>query len=375
MLGKALSVAVLLLLTPTIAAGQGFEFQVVVDAEASAVKSQGRTGTCWSFATTSLLESELLRMGKEPVDISEMYFVRMNYPQKVANYLRLHGNAAMGQGSLGGDVLRAVRLYGVVPEAVYGGRLYGAEEHDHSELHSVLKGTADVLIESRQLTPVWPDAVDGVLDAYLGEPPETFTYNGRSYTPHSFAAELGIEADNYIELTSFAHHPFYTSFAIEVPDNWARNMSYNLPLDQLIAVMDHALENGFTVDWDGDVSERSFCQNKGVAVWPLKGWADRDAEERNALCSVPESELDVTQGLRQAGFDNHTSTDDHLMHITGIARDQHGTKYYITKNSWGLSGPKDGFIYMSEAYVRAKTISVVLHRDALPADVAGRLEE
>ncbi|MGD8727158.1 MAG: C1 family peptidase [Gemmatimonadales bacterium] len=375
MLRKSLYAVVVALLVPATVQTQEFEFEVVADAEASAVKSQGRTGTCWSFATTSMLESELVRQGKEPVDISEMFFVRMNYPLKVANYVRLHGTAAMGQGSLGGDVLRALRLYGVVPEAAYPGRRYGAEEHDHSEMHSVLRGASDALVEARQLSPVWADAVEGILDAYLGEPPETFMYGGQSYTPHSFAEALGIDADDYVELTSFSHHPFYTSFAVEVPDNWARNVSFNLPLDELIEVMDHAIEHGFTIDWDGDVSERSFCQNNGVAVWPLKTWAERDAAERNTMCAAPEPEVEVTQDVRQAGFDDYTSTDDHLMHVTGLARDQHGTKYYITKNSWGLTGPQDGFIYMSEAYVRAKTISILLHRDALPPSVAARMDE
>lgn len=351
----------------------GFTFETVTSVETTPVKNQARTGTCWSFATTSFLETEIIRTGHDPVDISEMYFVRMNYPQKIENYVRMHGRAAMGEGSVAGDVIRAVRLFGVVPQAVFPGMRYGGQRHNHSELHAILKATADELTDRAPLTPVWPDAVAGILNAYLGAPPETFEYGGRSYTPQSFAASLGIDPSAYVELTSFTHHPFDTRFAIEIPDNWARNVSYNVPLDELMSVIDHALQNGFSVDWDGDVSERSFCQSDGVAVLPRAAWDARSAAERELLCKVPEPELVVTQAIRQDGFDNHTSTDDHLMHIVGIAHDQNGTRYYITKNSWGPVGPQDGYIYMSESYVRAKTISVVVHRDALPADAARRV--
>ncbi len=351
----------------------GFRFNVQHDVSTTSIKDQARTGTCWSFATSSFLETELIRMGKEPVDLSEMFFVRMTYPDKAKQYVRLHGNTTLGQGSLGQDVLRAYRMHGAVPEAVYNGRRYGGEAHNHAELFTVLNATLDALVGSRQVSPVWADAVGGILDAYLGETPETFVYNGKTYTPRSFADHLGLDPDNYVELTSFSHHPFYTWFAVEVPDNWARNRSYNLPLDELMAVMDHALENGYSVDWDGDVSERSFCQNRGVALWPAKSYGERTEEERQALCTTPEAEVEVTQGVRQAGFDDHSSTDDHLMHITGLARDENGTKYYITKNSWGLEGPKDGFIYMSESYVRAKTITVIVHKEALPRGVARRI--
>ncbi|NIM52478.1 MAG: aminopeptidase [Gemmatimonadales bacterium] len=352
---------------------EGFVFQTVAEVPTTPVKDQARTGTCWSFATTSFIETELLRMGNGPLDLSEMYFVRMTYPQKVQNYVRLHGNTTLGQGSLAGDVIRAVRLYGAVPEALYSGRQYGKERHDHAELHAVLKGAVDAVVKTRGgLSPVWPEAVEGILDAYLGEIPETFVYNGKTYTPRSFAGELGIRPDDYVELTSFTHHPFDSWFALEIPDNWARNKSYNVPLEELMGVIDRAVERGFSVDWDGDVSERSFCHDKGVAIWPLNPWDERSSEERGQLCDVPEPEVRVTQELRQRSFDNYTSSDDHLMHIVGIAKDQHGTKYYVTKNSWGETGAKDGFVYMSESYVRAKTMSIVVHRDALPQELARR---
>jgi bleomycin hydrolase len=352
---------------------EGFSFEVVTEIETTPVKNQARTGTCWSFATTSFIETELIRMGKDPLNLSEMFFVRMTYPQKAQNYVRLHGNTVFGPGSLGQDVMRAIRLYGTVPEDVYSGRRYGAELHDHSELHSVLSGAMDGVIKARALSPVWRDAVDGVLDAYLGTPPTEFEYAGRRYTPRSFAESLGIVPEDYVELTSFAHHPFYSWFAIEIPDNWARNLSYNVPLDELMAVVDRALENGYSVAWDGDVSERSFCHGQGVAVWPELGWGEREAEAREKICRVPEPEIQVTQESRQRGFDDYTSSDDHLMHLTGIATDQNGVRYYITKNSWGVSGARDGYVYMSEPYVKAKTISILVHRDALPNDLRRRV--
>jgi bleomycin hydrolase len=344
----------------------GFTFAIVKQIPTTSVKNQARTGTCWSFASTSFLETELLRMGKDSLDLSEMFFVRMNYPQKVANYVRLHGNATLGEGSVGGDVMHAVRAYGVVPEGAYPGRRYGSEQHDHGELFGLLHGAAEALVSQRQVSPVWPDAMDGILDAYLGQVPDSFSYRGKTYTPRSFAHALGLDPDAYVELTSFTHHPFNTWFAVEIPDNWARNQSYNLPLDQLMGVIDGALERGFSVDWDGDVSERSFCHGKGVAVLPAVPWEARSDAERQHVCETPEPELQVTQEVRQRMFDSWASTDDHLMQLVGLARDQNGTTYYITKNSWGETGARNGYVYMSTSYVRGKTISIIVNRNALP---------
>jgi bleomycin hydrolase len=354
---------------------EGFQFEIVKQIQTTPVKDQARTGTCWSFASSSFMETELLRMGGEPVDLSEMYFVRVTYPQKVWNYVRLHGNTTLGQGSLGGDVLRAMREYGAVPEEAYPGRRYGAERHDHAELSALIRATAEALVKQRELSPVWPDAIDGILDAYLGEIPQEFTYRGKTYTPRSFADEFGLDPSDYVELTSFSHHPFHSRFAIEIPDNWARNRSYNVPLDELMGVIDHAIDQGYSVDWDGDVSERGFCHGRGVAVLPAEPWAERSEAARQRVCATPEPEVGVTQELRQQLFDSHSSTDDHLMHIVGIARDQNGTKYYITKNSWGETGAQDGYVYMSESYVRAKTISIVVHREALPRSLQEAVAE
>lgn len=366
----------LLLPAPQALLAQGledFRFSDVTRISTTSVKDQARTGTCWSFATTSFIETELIRMGSGPIDLSEMYFVRMTYPQKAENYVRLHGSTVLGQGSLAQDVLRAVRLHGMMAESAYTGRAYGGEDHDHSELHAVLRGSADALVASRRLSPVWRDAMEGILDAYLGPVPESFEHEDKNYTPGSFLQALGFDPDDYVELTSFNHHPFDTWFALEIPDNWARNRSYNVPLDDLMSALDHALARGYSVVWDGDVSERSFCHGQGVALWPRADWEDRTEAERKSLCQAPEPEVVVTQDLRQEGFDDYTSSDDHLMHIVGTARDRNGTRYYITKNSWGVTGDADGYVYMSERYVRAKTISILLHRDALPRGLAERI--
>lgn len=245
------------------------------------------------------------------------------------------------------------------------------------EMDAVLNASLDAIISKkrRRLSKVWPKAIDGILDAYLGQAPESFSFNGQSYTPKSFAEELGFDPDDYIELTSYSHHPFYTTFSLEVPDNWSLNKYLNVPLDELMSVIDHAIQNGYSLGWDGDISENSFSQKRGVAILPVKEWEERTKEERNELCDVPEPEIEVTQEFRQEAFDNFTSTDDHLMHITGMAYDQNGTKYYKAKNSWGQKESKyEGFIYLSESYVRAKTISIMVHKEALLNKIVQQLQ-
>ncbi|MFO1076916.1 MAG: aminopeptidase [Planctomycetota bacterium] len=358
------------------ATAQGFVFTPVTTLPATPVRDQARTGTCWSFATTSFLESELLRLGKGQYDLSEMFTVRQAYPRKADRYVRLHGEATLGPGGLAQDVLTVFRDYGAVPEAVYSGRLHDQTRHDHSELDAVLKGMLDAIVKKPGpvVSSAWRDAVDGVLDAYLGAVPATFDYKGVEYTPRSFADSLGLDPAAYVCFTSFTHHPFGQPVPIDVPDNWAANTAWNVPLDDLIAILEDALGRGFTVAWDGDVSERGFRSADGIAVLPAKAWDERDEQERAAFGRGPEPELEVTQEVRQRQFDDYESTDDHLMHMVGTVKDQNGKLYFATKNSYGTARSKNaGLVNISEAYARAKTISILLHRDGVPEAIRKRL--
>ncbi len=355
----------------------GFKISPGKDIKTTPVKNQDHTGTCWSFSTISFVETELLRMGKEPQTLSAMFVVRKNYPRKAERYIRLHGNMSFGASSLSGEVLHVIRKHGIVPESVYSGKPDGQSQYDNEEMDAVLKASLDAIISKkmRKLSKAWPKAIDGILDAYLGKIPESFSLNGKSYTPKSFADELGFAPDDYIQLTSYSHHPFYTTFSLEVPDNWSMNKYLNVPLDEFMSVLDHAIQNGYSAAWDGDISENSFSQKKGLAILPVKEWEDRTKEEQDAICEVPEPEKEVTQELRQESFDNFTSTDNHLMHITGTALDQNGTKYYKAKNSWGQKDSKyEGFIYLSKSYVRAKTISIMIHKEALLNQIVQQLQ-
>jgi bleomycin hydrolase len=315
-------------------------------------------------------------MGKGQFDLSEMFIVRMIYPQKAEHYVRLHGHARFGAGSLAGDVMRVIRKYGMVPDSVFTGRYVGQSRHNHLEMDAVLKAALDAIInnKSKLLSKAWLEAINGILDAYLGEIPEHFTYNGKDYTPRTFADELGINPRNYVEFTSFKHHPFYRHFSLELPDNCFLNKYYNIPLDEFMTVVDFAIGKGYTLGWDGDVSENTFHRKRGIAILPQKAWDDRTKEEQDNICISPEPEISVTQQIRQEQFDNYTTKDDHLMHVTGIAEDKNGVKYYIIKNSWGtLDKDKDGYVYMSESFFRAKTISVMVHREAVPKGLAAKL--
>ncbi len=347
----------LVFLLGTVVLHAQYDFTVDKDCRHTSVKSQDRTGTCWSFATTSFLESELLRMGKGEHDLSEMFTVRTIYEDKARNYILRQGKANFGQGSLAHDVLRAVALAGVVPQEVYDGLLPGQKRYDHSEMEAVLKGMLDGVLKGKHPTPYWDDAFRAVLDVYMGRVPEQFVYRGKTYTPQSLAGALGIKPEDYISYTSFTHHPFHTSFVLEIPDNYSNGSYYNLPLDDLVAVVDNALARGYTVAWDGDVSEKGFSAREGIAILPVD-------PDRTDVFTKPGKEQKVTQEVRQQEFMNFYTTDDHLMHIVGIAHDKAGTKYYIVKNSWGNVGPYGGVVYMSEAYFRMKTIAVTMHKSA-----------
>lgn len=368
---------------------QGYQFTEVASVPATPVKNQASTGTCWCFATTSFMESELLRMGKGTYDLSEMFIVRQKYMNQLQdNYIR-GGRGNIGQGSLSHTFMNAYRQVGIVPEDVYSGINYDSDKHNHSELVRYIHAIADVAVKARQRSPEYYKLIDNLFDTYLGKLPEKFTYKGKEYTPKSFAASLGLNMDDYIELTSFTHHPYYQKFDVEVPDNWEHSLMYNLPLDEMMETVDYALSNGYTACWDGDVSEKGFSFKNGVAINPevkkVEDLSNTDRarfeklDEKSRLEEVfkfeqPYPEINVTPEVRQAGFEKFVTTDDHLMHLTGIVKDQNGTKYYVTKNSWGTDRNKfGGYLNMSESYVRAKTIYVMVHKDAIPKAIKAKL--
>ncbi|MEO1260777.1 MAG: C1 family peptidase [Bacteroidota bacterium] len=343
-----------------------YEFTMVHDCNCSPVKSQGNTGTCWSFATSSFLESELMRMGKPEYDLSEMYFVRTIYQDKAKNYLLRQGKAQFSQGGLSHDVINAFREGGAVPEEAFSGKLYEEVKHDHSEMANSMKGMLDALIKQKKISEKWSAGFIALMDAYIGHPPSEFEYNGKKFTPQSFANDLEIDPDNYISFTSYTHHPFDEKIILEIPDNYSNGAYYNVPVDQLVAIAENAVKNGYSVAWDGDVSEKGFSASNGIAVLPTKG-------KRKDLFEQPGDEIEVTQELRQKTFFDYSTTDDHLMHITGVAKDQHGTRYFYTKNSWGAISPFQGYVHMSEPYFRLKTVGLMVHKDAVPADIKNRL--
>src|SRR6056297_106798 len=369
----------------------GYEFKTIKRLDATSVKNQYRSGTCWSFSGISLLESEMLRKGKEAVDLSEMWIVRHAYSDKAKKYVRFHGNLNFAGGGAFHDVTNMIEKYGIVPEEVYSGLEYGTEKHVHGELDAVLKGYVDKVLENKnnKITPVWHKGFDNILDVYLGEKPKSFTYQGEEYTPESFADEfVDLNMNDYIELSSYTHHPFYSKFILEVPDNWAYDEVYNLPIDEFMEVIDQSIEKGYTVAWAADVSEKGFSWKNGVAVVPNKNVESMDNLESAKWADIPEGELEdslysfngpvpekeITQEMRQESFNNWQTTDDHGMHITGIAKDKEGNKYYIVKNSWSDENHiYDGYFYASEAFVRYKTMDIMINKNALPEDIASKL--
>ena len=346
---------------------KGFEFTNDIMLDHSEIKNQEITGTCWSFSTTSFLESEYERINGKSIDLSEMYFVRRMYEQKSRNYVLRQGAAQFSQGGLNHDVLWALDEFGAMPQSAYSGNNTNLDYHNHSEMEAVLKGALDAVVSNpnRSLTTSWPVAINGILDAYMGSVPSEFEYNGTTSNPIDFGNTLGLNASEYRSFTSFSHHDFGTEFILEIPDNWRNGSFMNVELDQMMTIIDNALENGYTLAWDADVSEKMWSTKHGVAIWPSKTYRELNDEEKDQLFLKPLEEADVDQEMRQEAFENYQTTDDHLMHIVGIAYDQHGSKYYVVKNSWGTARGIDGYIYVSVGYMRMKTISVTVHQDAL----------
>lgn len=353
-----------------------FKFETIVDIEATPVKNQGRSGTCWSYATTSFVESEMIRKGKKPVDLSEMFTVRMVYWDKALKYVRLHGNLNFAQGGALPDVLYVLKKYGAVPDSVYAGLNYGTESNNHGELEALLKAQLDQVIKNPngKLSKSWKVAFEATLDAYLGAYPKEFEWKGKTYTPRSFADEyVGVNADDYVQITSFEHHkPFYQEVVIEVPDNWTWGTSYNVPLEEMMEVLDYSLKEGYSVSWATDVSEKGFSLKNGLAIVPL----DQSKEAQKDMFNGPKPEELVSQKVRQEAYDNYETTDDHGMQITGMVKDQLGNIYYMVKNSWGerKNPNRVGYIYASEAFVKYKSISILVHKDALPKSIMKKLK-
>jgi aminopeptidase C len=368
---------------------EGYKFTTVVELKATPVKNQASTGTCWCFATTSFIESELLRMGKGEYDLSEMFIIRYNYVDRLKDNFIKQGKGNVTGGGQGHDWLVEFKENGIVPDEVYTGLNYGMPNHNHRELNAFMSAIAAVPVQLRRESDQYFSIVNAVLDTYLGKIPETFTYKGVGYTPRSFAASLQINPDDYVEISSYTFFPFYSQGVVPFPDNWRDAKYYNVPLDELMEIMDYSLKNGYTVNWDGDVSEKGFSHAKGVAIIPELEKTDQYSasdkarlgkmtlEERTAEAykfSKPFPEVKVTQEYREAGYDNKTTTDDHGMHITGIVQDQNGTQYYITKNSWGTDrNAFGGYLNMSENYVRAKTIYIMVNKNAIPPAIKTKL--
>lgn len=370
---------------------KGFVFTDVISLPTTSVKDQNKSGTCWCFAGTSYFEDEILRKGGDSLDISEMYTVRMCYLAKAERFIRLYGETNFSAGGSVADVPYVWKRYGAIPEEIYSGLNYGEEKHIHGELDAVLTAYVKAVSgkHNKKLSTAWRRGFEGILDAYLGAVPETFEYKGKTYTPQSYAASLGLNYDDYIPLTSFTHHPYYESFAVEVPDNWLCEKYYNVPLDEFKAIVDNALEKGYTLVWAADVSEDGFKWNEGVALMPkgkderdmegteLARWvklSDKDRAKEKFSFDGPTEEIEVTPELRQEMYDNQETTDDHGMEIVGVATDQTGKRYYKVKNSWDTNQKYDGFFYVSEPYFMAKTMDILVHRDAIPSAIAKKLK-
>ena len=353
------------------------------------ITNQYRSGTCWCFSTLSYLEEEIMAVGGEQMTLSQMWVVRHAYFDKAVKYVRLHGNLNFAVGGAAHDVTEMIAKYGIVPREVYTGQNYGTELPEFNEIDDVLKAYVEAIIKNGngKLTPVWQDGLNAILDTYFGKCPETFTYKGKEYTPKSFAESLPIKMEDYIEFSSYTHHPFYSTFILEVPDNWMWHSMYNVPMGEMMQVLDAALAAGRPVAWGTDVSEKGFSRTKAIGVIPeeveknsigsdAERWGKLTDAEKQAMINNlegPMKEKTITQEMRQEAYDNYLTTDDHGMVIVGTATDQEGNPFYKVQNSWGESGPYKGFYYFSRPFVEYKTMDIMVNKNIVPKEILKKL--
>ncbi len=349
-----------------------FKFTEVINLENTSIKNQGSSGTCWSYSANSFLESEMIRAGKKPVDISEIYTARCAYIEKGKNYVRMHGAVSLGDGGELHDVINMYRKYGALPKEVYSGLNYGTTKNQFAEMSAIMEGILKAVVQNPngKLTANWLTAYTATIDAYLGKVPETFTYQGKTYTPQTFAQQVvGINPDDYVEFSSFTDYPYYKKFTLLVPDNWAFDQVYNLQLDDVTSTIDNALKAGYSVAWATDVSEKNFSWKNGVAYVPEIPFEEMTDQQKSVMFDGPKPEMKITPEIRQKAFDNYSTTDDHGMHIVGLAKDQNGREYYIVKNSWGPSNDYKGYLYVTKEFVRYKTTAFLLNKGGIPTAI------
>lgn len=355
---------------------ENFKFTEQINLGTTSVKTQGSSGTCWSYSTNSFLESEMIRLGKQPVELSQIYSARNVYVEKGINYVRMHGAVTLGDGGALHDVTNMYKKYGAVPREVYTGLNYGTDKNKFGEMAALIEGvlTAVVKNPNGELTPNWQKAYAAVIDSYLGKVPDNFTYKGKNYTPQTFAREVvGINPDDYIEISSFTTSPYYQKTTMMVPDNWSFDQIYNVKVNDMTDVIDNALKKGYTVAWATDVSEKGFSWKNGVAYVPTKKFDDMTTEEKSDMFNGPKPEPEITAEMRQAAFDNYATTDDHGMHIIGLAKDQTGREYYIVKNSWGETNDYKGFLFVTKNFVKYKTTALMVNKGGIPTEIAKKL--
>ncbi|MBQ2068380.1 MAG: aminopeptidase [Paludibacteraceae bacterium] len=370
---------------------EGFQFTTIDSVAITPVKDQNRSSTCWAFSTLGFLESEVLRTKGKEIDFSEMFVVSKTMIDRATYCVRLYNEPHFAPGGSAYDVIYCMSHYGLVPQEAMPGIRYGWTQNDtlpvHNELDHVAGGYLKGLSGLKKISPVWREGLQAIYDTYLGKCPEEFEYEGKKYTPKSFVKELGLNEDDYVSFTSYTHHPFYERFALEVPDNWRMDQMYNVPLEDLMRIIDNAIEKGYTLAWGADVSEIGFTR-KGIGVVPdddhgadltgsdMAKWVGMSNDEKKTkLTEKPLPEKTITQQMRQDAFDNWETTDDHGMQIFGTAKDQNGKRYYMVKNSWGtLRSNYQGIWYVSEAFMQYKTNDVLVHKNAVPKDLRKKLK-